>query len=398
MIIETDTTRDTTDEAVMMTPAVGNIFESMVVAGDEHTSEWMDWINVYRMWIQSKLRRNKSGSTAQNYNTAFLQFFKWASTPPWEVTPEIAEQWAAHLSTEGKEIKDRGGNVIRREPVADSTFNLKLAALGDFYKFVMRKTDLWPANLRNPFDIVDRQKVGAFERSVYPTADELQAMLDTINTDTLTGKRDFSLIFTYIVTTRRSRELLNIKWGDLKETAEGDFAFEYIYKGGDLKKAVIPRMCYATITAYLQADGRLENIGPDDYIWIPIDEQKIKRLNPDAEIEINRPISNSLVNRILKKYAKRAGVDVKKAHVHGLRHGGARLRRKLDQAAGKPVDYAAYQQLLGHKNIATTQIYVDTVVVDPVDEGGNAAARFLMPKGGKRRRAKEAPGEQLPLE
>jgi integrase len=62
--------------------------------------------------------------------------------------------------------------------------------------------------------------------------------------------------------------------------------------------------------------------------------------------------------------------------------------------AGRGVDYEELMLLLGHSSLAVTQIYSQTLLEDPEDEGGDAAAMELMPKGNRRRRKKEPPAEQ----
>ncbi len=380
-------------------PATANLtILDGLVFGDEDTQLWMAWIDAYHHWLEGKRRQNDTGSTAGNYETAWKQFFRWGQVRPWAVTPELAERWAAFLGREGKAVIDRKtGLVVGREPLAKSTFNLKLAALGDFYNFVQKKYDLWPADRRNPFDSVDRAKVSPYGRAKYPSGDEAKAILAAINTECLTGKRDFALLYTYMVTCRRSSEILNLKWGDLKQTDDGHHAFNYRYKGGQIKLAVLNRNCYQAIVAYLKADGRWGKMQEQDYIFIPMDEERIKRINPGAEVDPNQPVSNSLVNRILKKYARRAGVEKSKAHVHGLRHAGARLRVQQMRRSRGGVDFEEVMNLLGHSSLAVTQIYASRVLDDPVDKGGQAAAEELLPKSKYRRRQKPA-GEQLPLQ
>jgi integrase/recombinase XerD len=405
------------DMRVEIIPAVEfstSILDGMVL-GDEDTGLWVAWLDAYHHWLEAKRRRNDTGSTAMNYETAWKQFFRWAQVRPWEVLPEMAERWAAHLMFEGKPVVDRkSGQVLRREPLAQSTFNLKLAALGDFYRYVQKKYDLWPADKRNPFDVVDRLKVTPYGKAKYPSTDEAKTMLAAINTECLTGKRDFALLYTILVTCRRSSEVLNLRWGDLVETDSGDYAFQYRYKGGKIKKAVLNKQCYTAIKTYLGADGRGETIGADDYVFIPLDEERVLRFggplrpfdrltaqgedspNPQGEGAGPKPISNSLANRILKKYARRAGVDSTKAHIHGLRHAGARLRVQLMKGQGKGIDFEEIRNLLGHSSLAVTQVYTMTTLDDPVDVGGQAAAESLLPKG-KVRRKKKAVGEQMAM-
>ncbi len=63
-------------------------------------------------------------------------------------------------------------------------------------------------------------------------------------------------------------------------------------------------------------------------------------------------ISKRMVEVIVKKYIKLAGLDTSKFSPHKLRHTAATLMHKYGN-----VDIRALQQVLGHETIATTQIY-----------------------------------------
>jgi len=175
----------------------------------------------------------------------------------------------------------------------------------------------------------------------------------------------------------------------LGENADGDIIFRYHYKGtpGKSRRAVLPKMCYQAICAYLVADGRdPETMQPEDYIFIALDPTRITRIRPDAPVVENRPISNSQANSILQKYARRANVAVDKAHIHGLRHAGLRMRVQKDKAAGKGVDYEKVQTIAGHGTLAVTQIYTNALLIDPEDSVGQQVAMDLMPKGARRKK------------
>jgi integrase/recombinase XerD len=293
------------------------------------------------------------------------------------------------------QVMQRAGHwPIDRQPLTQASVNQKMAALSSFFTFVQKNYDLIPANRRNPFSAVERGKIDVYSRAKYPTFEEAQQILKAVNTDCLQGRRDFALLYTILTTCRRSSEILNLKWGDIQQEGQnGQKVFTYRYKGGKIKKANLGPLAYQSIVAYLKADGRLAVIGPDDFIFIPIDEERIHRLQPDLPVEINRPISNSMANRILKKYARRAGVDAAKAHIHGLRHAGARQRvREMKQGKGH-IDLEQIMTLLGHSSLAVTQIYTAAVLDDPDDQGIHAAERAFMPAG-KKRRQKQPPAAQ----
>lgn len=64
------------------------------------------------------------------------------------------------------------------------------------------------------------------------------------------------------------------------------------------------------------------------------------------------PLTRQAVHQLMKKYAKNAGIEETKAHVHNLRHlFGLNLA-----ADGMPIEEIA--QLMGHTDINTTKIYL----------------------------------------
>ena len=355
---------------------------------------WIAWEAAETAWLESKRRRSGGQNTVRAYRLAVRQFFAFAMTPPWTVSPGHAQEWAVHLSTVAKD----------GEPLAPATVSLKLAALSSYYDYVQRRytfqtpdgrhISLWPADRANPFLTVERPKVSPYGRSKYPTTDELQAILAAINTNCRTGKRDFALLYTISTTCRRASEVLNMQWGHIRELGDGHYAFTYRYKGGDTREAVLHRRAYQAICAYLHADQRPpEHMEDHHYIFIPLYPDRHLRMvgaqHPEPvegapNTDPNRPLSNHQANAILKKYARRLGIDLDKAHIHALRHAGARLRVEQMKDRRGGVDYMELMQLLGHSSLAVTQIYSQTVLEDPEDPGGDAAADALLPKGPRR--------------
>ncbi|MCB0195557.1 MAG: tyrosine-type recombinase/integrase [Anaerolineae bacterium] len=316
---------------------------------------WEDWVEVYRTWLDSK----GGGNTVKTYEIACRQFFDFAKCKPWEVTPKLAKQWRIHLT--------------KVEQMSESTVNLKISALASFYVFAQREHNVFPTEAENPFWAVKRNKVTSYSQAKYPSEEEAKAMLGVINRGCLQGKRDFALIFTFLITCRKASEILNLKWGDLESTAGDDYSFRF---EGGLKRAVLPAACYAAITAYLEASGRLDSMRDEDVIFTALDPERAMRLSHIDQVDPNQPLSNAMANKILKKYARRAGVSPQKAHLHGLRHAGARLRAQLMK---KGVDLKEMCNLLGHSSMAVTKIYTMNVLTDPEDKGAAAAVDALFP-------------------
>ena len=93
-----------------------------------------------------------------------------------------------------------------------------------------------------------------------------------------------------------------------------------------------------------------------DYLAVrPKEGVKHDKKNSDKALflsERKERISNRTVQCIIKNELKKAGLDTNKYSVHKLRHTAATLMYQYGN-----VDIRALQELLGHANISTTEIY-----------------------------------------
>jgi integrase len=452
----------------------GDVTISDEVYGDDARSvKWVLWSQAIESWLQQK--KDQSEHTASAYRIAIETFFEWAewfsghAVYPGDVNSAMTTEFAAWLRSEGKGIErdpDTGGRapwerdefnarhapdwmrwedgdgtpylrrvvrndngeverieVTRRGPLAVSSVNLKLAAGRNLYASVRAKYNrrlpdgrtfsLWPADAVNPFDpeIIDRHKPPK-KRAKYPSVEELKDVLASINTECLTGKRDFALIYGFSQTCRRFSEFINLQWSDIEHTPIPDGpnagGYRVVYSIAKKRREeeaveVLDQAVYQSICAYLEAAGRLDREAgiepdPDEYVWIPLFPERIARLCPDATPEelvemATTPISNTTFNATLKKYGRRAGVDAEKMHGHGLRHVGARLRYKNMKRKGN-VDPQVLQMLLKHEGLNTTMVYINKNLEDPEDPGGREAALELLRAAQNRRTKKGGPGGQ----
>lgn len=280
-----------------------------------------------RAWLAAKGRH-----TARAYQLAYRQFFAWAGVRPWQVSPELAQAWVQHMAAAG---------------LAARSINLKLSALVSFYDFAARPRGmgdvagvgsprpdgLWPAGQGNPFQAVPRPPVPLNRRSAYPSPGEVRAILAAINIRCRTGRRDYALLLALLVTGRRPGEVLGLRWGDLEPLEGGDYAWGYRNQAGRPGRAMLSHAGYRAICAYLETDGRPPgHMRAEDFIFVPLYPERIRRLPGQAGrlLQPDRPLSVSTANRIVKKYARRAGVDPAKAHLRGLRRAAARLRLRAE--------------------------------------------------------------------
>lgn len=371
------------------------------------------WQEAREQWLAS---RQDSANTMRTYALALDQFLEWSPVPPWQVSSALAREWLTWLATKGKVVgTDPRSGLVKRGPLADSTCALKLAAASSFYRFVRcehsvpsprhsevrralrvlagknlifigpDRISLWPPNRPHPFEHVERPQVAPFGGARFPSTHELRALLAAINTTTLGGKRDLALFLTLAWTCRRPSEVLGLKWGDLYPSLGGKHLYRY-YSRSQQKHlwANLDNRVYDAICAYLAASDRLATIQPDDYIFVPLYPERTAHLHADAAPDPNQPLSTRTAAGILKKHARKIGLDAECAHLRGLRHAGALLRYELMKEQGA-VDYAELQKVLDHGSLGVTMTYVQEVLEASAAPDDVLAAWRDLAKGRQRR-------------
>ena len=279
----------------------------------DETTPQPAWEAARRAWLA-----DKRYTTARAYAAAWRGFFAWAGVSPWEVTPELARAWAGRLRDSG---------------LASSTVNLKLSALSSFYYVVGLRAigsgsasgsplPGWEVGQPNPFEGT-KGAVRTSDRRVRSLSPEgVRAILAAINTQRPTGARDYALLVTLLATGRHVSTVLGMRWGDLESLGDSGFLFTYPGPDGAPRGTALPEHCYQAICTYLDMAGRpLGRMAPGDFVFLPINPERVRRLPGHAgrPLDRNWPLSRSYANRILKKYARRAGVEPSRATLHALR-------------------------------------------------------------------------------
>lgn len=332
------------------------------------------WQQAKDAWLQAKQRKSNSLATVRAYQSDFNQFFMFAGKAPWNVSSRDADEWIRQLEAVG---------------TGHSSINRKLAALSSFFQFVIDKytfvgrdqiersiyIDQTGNTRNNPFRKPERFKLDQYNHSNPMSVETVRKVLQAINKSTLTGSRDFALIVTYLYTGRRSSEIGNLRWAAIEVDAiRGKYYYEWSGKGGKHRRDELPPPAYHAIVNFLKVTGRLETMRPDDFIFQPVFGDRATRLpNVRSELAENRPISGSMINRIVKRHFVAAGVAPEHIHTHTLRHTAAHLRYR----DGDGQDILEISRFLNHSNVAITQIYLSRMQ-KPVDSGWTEVEQLLM--------------------
>jgi integrase/recombinase XerC len=208
---------------------------------------------------------------------------------------------------------------------AASTVARRLASLRSFFRYLRRQGVVGSdpsSGLRNP---KQRRRLPRLLR-----VDDVIRLLDTVPTDTPPGVRDRAMLETLYGGGLRVSELVGLNLPDL------DFDQDLIRVRG---KGQRERLCPVGQMAVHWLKR-----------WVPL--RQAKRAN-DLALFLNQRgsrLTSRSVGRLLEAHLLRAGL-VNAASPHTLRHSFA--THLLDRGA----DLRSVQELLGHRNLTTTQIY-----------------------------------------
>lgn len=261
----------------------------------------MKYTDVLNAMEKELLIRNYSRRTIENYGSALRQFAKW-----------VTASGVSKIS--GSVLTDYFHYLKSERAVSYSTLKLHLAALRFLYQNVLKQAIDFDFHLkiRKPETL-----------PVVLSVEEVQRFLNTIVN--LKHKTIFSLIYGCGL---RVSEVVRLKCADIDK----DRLLLRVEqaKGHKDRYVVLSENLLELICRYCRV------YQPEHYLF-----EGQKQL---------KPYTTTSIQSLFRVIKKRAGIT-KKATVHTLRHSFA--THLLDQGT----DIRYIQELLGHKNLATTQIY-----------------------------------------
>ena len=201
----------------------------------------------------------------------------------------------------------------------------KVSSLKSFFKYLTAKAHLIEDN---PAKELDAPKIPS-TLPKYLTLDESIALLNSVSGEF--AVRDYCIITLFLNCGLRLSELVGINISSLK-----DDSFTVIGKGNKERTVYLNDACKSAINEYLKIRPH-ENVADKDALFLS--KRKTR-------------ISTKMVQVVVKKTLEAAGLDTTKYSTHKLRHTAATLMYKHGN-----VDLRALQEILGHRQLSTTQIY-----------------------------------------
>jgi site-specific recombinase XerD len=258
-----------------------------------------------------------------NKFTDWLKENHYTSLLPHELTADHIYEYRVYLS--------KTYNKNTREPLKRTSINYYLIALRNLLNYFADRDIL----------AVPAEKIKLFpekkEKNIkFLNLEQIEDLLNAPDVTNIIGLRDKAILETLFSTGLRVAELVSLNRNQIKLTnLNDDLEVNIIGKGNRMRPVYFSPRALTAIKDYLN-----KRTDDEEALFISFKGPKSKE---------HRLTTRSIEN-IVRKYVNKAGISIL-ASPHTLRHSFA------TDLLTQGVDLRTVQEFLGHKNIATTQIY-----------------------------------------
>ena len=316
--------------------------------GEAMTSAALRDFSNYKLNIQ-----NRSRLTVNEYLLDLRIFFKFIKAVRSDLPTGGDEFDAIPLfdcgydflsSVTADEIYDYLSYLRQERGISARSAQRKLSAVKSLYKFAVVTGKI----RENPARDIDHS---ASKKTLpkYLTLNESEELLNTINgeKDGKTKLRDYAIILTFLNTGMRLSELVSINMEDF------DRDMTSLTVTGKRSKQRIVYINDAVKDSILAYRGSLTDE------QLKVTDEKSRSRHPVFLSNRNTRISGKTVQWLVHKHLTDAGLGYKQLSTHKLRHTAATL---MYREGG--VDVRVLQDILGHEQLNTTQIYTHVASSD----------------------------------
>ena len=268
--------------------------------------------------VHLKLEKNLSTNTLSSYKNdlnSFISFLKdFSIDDPSNVTSD-------HIGGFFKTLKKLG--------LSGSSSARYFSSLKGFFLFLLKNKYI----LKNPIERISAPKISKKLPGVLEI-NEVEKILSLPDVEDKFGLRDKAILELFYACGTRVSELINLKVNDL---FFNDEIIRVFGKGSKERLIPIGSSAINWITEYLKKSRPLlmKKLKSENYLFLNSRSSKLSRMG---------------IWKIIDRYVKEADIS-KEVHPHTFRHSFA--THLLEGGA----DLRAVQEMLGHADISTTQIY-----------------------------------------
>lgn len=275
-------------------------------------------INDFIIYLKSK---GRSKNTITGYSSAVEDFFKATNNKNINEIEFIKNINKMDINKFNIYLQEECNN-------SESSRCKKLSSLKAFLKYLV-DIEVLDRNIMESYEMPKLPK----RKPVYMNLNQAKLFLDTVDKEG--NIRDLTIFTVLLNTGLRISELINLNVDDIK----GD-NIRIIGKGDKERFVYLNPKTQEILKKYIE------------YRVMWLDESKIKEGHEDALFlsKVYRRITKEAVESNMKIYLKKAGLSLNLTP-HKLRHTFASI------AISNGADIREVQELLGHEDISTTQIY-----------------------------------------
>lgn len=278
----------------------------------EYTKKWTEISRGYRTYM--RLEKHLSDNTIESYMRDLAQFAHYVlrmyDVPPKKVEPEMIRNYLGRLFEQGREKSSQAR---------------ALSGIKSFFNYLLLEEVIESS----PAELIEAPKASRPLPDTLST-EEIDRLIGSIDASTTKGLRDRAMLELLYSCGLRVSELCDLHLGDL---FFGEGYIRVIGKGDKQRLVPVSGMARDRIQLYLEVRDKSRR--KDDFVFLNNRGKQLTRV---------------MIFTIIKQAAQRASID-KKISPHTFRHsfathlleGGANIRQ--------------VQELLGHENILTTEIY-----------------------------------------
>lgn len=216
--------------------------------------------------------------------------------------------------------------LSREKNNSSTTIARKTASLRSYFKYLYSKSKIIDSNPIADLDNVKLKK----QLPKYFSIDDSIKLLDSI--DGRNAERDYCIITLFLNCGMRLSELVSINITDIR----GD-VITITGKGNKERTIYLNDACLLALNDYLKIRNSIS--------------AEASSKNALFLSSRNKRISRRTVQSLVEKYVTKIGLDRHKYTTHKLRHTAATLMYQSG------VDIRALQEILGHEQLSTTEIY-----------------------------------------
>ena len=238
---------------------------------------------------------------------------------------------------------------LHKENLRSASIARKISALKNFYKFLENENVVKD----NPTLYLQAPKRDA-KLPKFLTEEEVFKMLNFINRD----KSEFGIKLSCMMEILyagglRVSELVSLPIAAIQH--EGETLRNYLIVKGKGSKERIAPLNKAAITRLLEYLDLRKKLGQEKSQWLFVGVIRASKIMAEIKeknyAKADKHITRQRLHQMLKELAVKVGIDPTRVHPHVIRHSFA------THLLNSGVDLRVLQELLGHANISTTEIY-----------------------------------------